>query len=74
MPRPTTRSTLPALRGGDSPYLTPVPHRGRPNRPQYVPLVGARLAELWDVEPAEVAGITWDNGARLYRLPAGNAG
>jgi TatD DNase family protein len=28
----------------DSPYLAPVPHRGRPNRPAWVPFVGARLA------------------------------
>jgi TatD DNase family protein len=60
-----------ALLETDSPYLTPVPHRGRPNRPQFVPLVGARLAQLWDVPVAEVARATWDNGARLYRLPVG---
>ncbi len=30
----------------DSPYLAPVPNRGRPNRPAWVPFVGARLAEI----------------------------
>lgn len=36
----------------DSPYLAPVPHRGRENRPAWVPHVGAFLAELRD-EPVE---------------------
>ena len=63
-----------ALVETDSPYLTPVPHRGRPNTPAYVPLVGARLAQLWDVSPDEVARSTWDNAARLYRLPDEGAG
>ena len=33
----------------DSPYLAPVPHRGQPNRPAWVPVVGARLAEVHGV-------------------------
>lgn len=57
-----------ALLETDSPYLTPVPHRGRPNRPLFVPLVGRRLAEVWDVPVDEVAALTWGNGERLYRL------
>ena len=39
----------------DSPYLAPVPHRGKRNRPAWVPLVGARLADVHgvavDVDP-----------------------
>jgi TatD DNase family protein len=38
----------------DSPYLAPVPHRGRRNRPAWVTDVGARVAELRDVPVAEV--------------------
>ncbi len=55
------REMASALRPGevlvetDSPFLAPVPHRGRPNEPSYVPLVGRRLAEVWGVEPLEVA-------------------
>jgi TatD DNase family protein len=39
----------------DSPYLAPVPHRGRPNEPSFVPLVGKRLAEEWGISVEEVA-------------------
>jgi TatD DNase family protein len=42
----------------DSPYLAPVPHRGKPNRPAWVPFVGARLAELHGVDPADVMRAT----------------
>ena len=52
----------------DSPYLTPVPHRGRPNRPAYVPLVGAGVAAARGVDVDEVAAATWDNTERLFRL------
>jgi TatD DNase family protein len=39
----------------DSPYLAPVPHRGRQNEPAFVPLVGRRLAEEWKKPVEEVA-------------------
>ncbi len=39
----------------DSPYLAPVPHRGRENEPAYVPLIGRRLAEEWKKPVEEVA-------------------
>ena len=42
----------------DSPYLAPVPNRGRRNRPAWVPLVGAGLAELRGVAPEEVRDAT----------------
>jgi TatD DNase family protein len=58
-----------ALVETDSPYLAPVPHRGRPNRPALVPVVGEHLARVWGASPAEVARATWDTGARVYRLP-----
>jgi len=52
----------------DAPYLTPVPHRGRPNQPALVPLVGAGVAAARG-EPAEVvADASWDNASSLYRL------
>lgn len=53
----------------DSPYLTPVPHRGKPNRPALVPLVGAAVAEAMGRSVDEVAAATWTNTDRVYRLP-----
>jgi TatD DNase family protein len=48
----------------DAPYLTPVPHRGTPNEPAYVPLVGAAVAQVKgvDVRLVEEAS-TWTAAA-----------
>jgi TatD DNase family protein len=54
----------------DSPYLAPVPHRGRPNRPAWVTHVGQFVADLRDVPVGAVAAATSDNARRLFRLPA----
>ena len=54
----------------DSPYLAPVPHRGRPNQPAFVPLVGEAVADVKGVQLAAVAEATWANAARVYGLPA----
>jgi TatD DNase family protein len=51
----------------DSPYLAPVPFRGRPNQPAYVPFVARQLAELRNLEPAAIAEITSANFDRLFR-------
>jgi TatD DNase family protein len=53
----------------DSPYLAPVPHRGKRNQPAWVSLVGAAIAELRGVEAAAVARATWETATRTYRLP-----
>jgi TatD DNase family protein len=55
----------------DSPYLAPVPHRGKPNRPALVPLVGAGVAAAKAVDVDAVAVASWGNAERFYRLPAG---
>lgn len=52
----------------DSPYLAPVPHRGRRNRPALVPLVGAAVAEQMGLAVDTVAEATWANADRVYRL------
>jgi TatD DNase family protein len=57
-----------ALVETDSPYLAPVPHRGRPNRPALVPVVGAALAEAMGTTIDAVAEATWTNAERVYRL------
>jgi TatD DNase family protein len=53
----------------DSPYLTPVPHRGQPNQPAWVTFVGDAIARLHAVPVDEVAAATWATAARTYRLP-----
>ena len=52
----------------DSPYLAPVPHRGRPNEPAHVARVGAAVAEVMGLEPGEVAMATSANARRFYGL------
>lgn len=54
----------------DSPYLAPVPNRGKPNRPGWVALVGAAVAELRGVPVEDVARATWDNATVAFNLPA----
>ena len=48
----------------DSPFLAPVPHRGRPNQPAYVALVGAAVAAARD-EPVHAVAATTTRNARL---------
>ena len=50
----------------DSPYLAPVPHRGRPNRPALVPLVGAAVAAAKGCGVGEVEATTWATAAGFY--------
>jgi len=52
----------------DSPYLAPVPHRGRPNSPALVTLVGAAVAAARGVEVAEVEASTWAASAEAFAL------
>lgn len=57
----------------DSPFLAPVPHRGKPNSPSLVPVVGAALAEARGVGVEVVEEVTWDNAARVFGLPPRDA-
>jgi TatD DNase family protein len=54
----------------DSPYLAPVPFRGRPNEPAHVAVVGAYLARLRGEDPDALREATAHNTARLFGLPA----
>lgn len=54
----------------DSPYLAPVPHRGRTNTPAWVPHVAAELARLKGLDPEAVARATTLNFERLFGLPS----
>ncbi len=50
----------------DSPWLAPVPHRGKQNQPAYVLEVAEFIADLKGVSTAELAKITTDNFYRLF--------
>jgi TatD DNase family protein len=52
----------------DSPFLAPIPFRGKRNEPAYVVHTAAKVAELWGVEAAEVERVTAENARRLFRL------
>ena len=52
----------------DSPYLAPVPHRGKLNQPAYVRHVAAEIATLRGIGLDEVARRTTENFARLFKL------
>jgi len=53
----------------DAPYLTPVPHRGSPNQPLYIPLIGAAVAAAKGVAVDDVERATWANTAAVFGLP-----
>ena len=52
----------------DSPFLAPVPHRGRRNEPAHVRLVAEKVALVWGSSPEEVGRVTSENAARLFRM------
>ena len=54
----------------DSPYLAPVPHRGKPNSPAWVPHVAAELARVKGITLPDVAVATSRNFEHLFQLPA----
>ena len=57
----------------DCPFLAPLPHRGRPNEPSYVPLVARKIAAIKGVSPEDVGRVTTLNAVRIFRIPADEA-
>ncbi|MBW3657599.1 MAG: TatD family hydrolase [Actinobacteria bacterium] len=53
----------------DSPYLTPDPHRGKPNDPAHIPHVLRRLAAVKGLGEDELAATVLANAARAFALP-----
>jgi TatD DNase family protein len=51
----------------DSPYLAPVPHRGKPCEPAFVSFTAARVAELRGVDRDALAAQTTENAQELFR-------
>lgn len=52
----------------DSPYLTPVPFRGRRNESAYIPHIAEKLAELTGKDVGEIATQTTENAVNLFRI------
>jgi TatD DNase family protein len=52
----------------DSPYLAPIPFRGKRNEPAHVVETARKVAELWGATLEEVAQVTAENARRLFGL------
>lgn len=52
----------------DSPYLTPVPFRGKRNESSYIPHIAARLSELTGHSQEEIAEVSTQNARKLFRI------
>jgi TatD DNase family protein len=50
----------------DSPYLAPVPYRGKRNEPCYTRLVADKLAEIKGIDALELYEITSQNAEKLF--------
>ncbi len=50
----------------DSPYLTPVPYRGRPNAPFYLPFIAERIAEVKGCDVELLLKHAWNNSMKLF--------
>jgi len=57
----------------DSPYLTPVPHRGQRNRPALVPLIGQAVAAVRELSVEDVARSTTATARKFFGLPQPSA-
>lgn len=52
----------------DSPFLTPVPHRGKRNEPSYIPKIAGKVADIYGFSIEKVADITTRNAEKLFKL------
>ena len=52
----------------DSPYLTPVPFRGKRNESSYIPYIAEKLSELTGRDIQEIADITTENAEKLFKI------
>lgn len=52
----------------DSPYLAPVPYRGKRNESSYLTLVANKLAEIYQTDIATIAQKTSQNASKIFRL------
>ena len=52
----------------DSPFLAPVPHRGKRNEPAYIPLIAEKVAGIKGISLQEVSEATTANALKLFGL------
>lgn len=52
----------------DAPYLAPVPHRGTPNESSYIPLIAAKLSNIFQVSIETVMELTTQNARAIFKL------
>jgi TatD DNase family protein len=52
----------------DSPFLTPIPHRGEINRPEWVEFVYQEVARIWEMSFEETEKIIDDNARKLFQI------
>jgi hydrolase, TatD family len=52
----------------DSPYLAPVPYRGKRNESSYICIINKKLADIFGIEEEEIASITYSNSTALFNL------
>lgn len=52
----------------DSPYLAPVPHRGKRNESSYIPIIAQKIAEIKGISIEEVAKQTTQNALQLFQM------
>jgi len=51
----------------DSPYLAPVPHRGKRNESAYLNLIAGKLVDIYGMSFEEIDRITTENSKRIFR-------
>jgi TatD DNase family protein len=52
----------------DSPYLAPVPYRGKRNESAYISIINRKLADIFGINEEEMASITYSNSVSLFNL------
>ena len=53
----------------DSPYLAPVPHRGKRNEPSYLTLIAQKICELKKMKLSELQKISSENAIKIFQIP-----
>jgi TatD DNase family protein len=52
----------------DSPYLAPVPYRGKRNESAYLNIINRKLADIFGIKEEEMASITYSNSVSLFNM------